>query len=49
MSKHPKLLYVVNEAYFFVSHRLAVARGAVAAGFLRRLKQLVERPAGLFK
>ena len=26
-----------------------VIDGAVAAGFLRRLKQLVERPAGLFK
>ncbi len=33
MSKRPKLLYVVNEAFFFVSHRLAVARRAVAAGF----------------
>ena len=33
MSKRPKLLFVVNEAYFFVSHRLAVAQGAVAAGF----------------
>ena len=29
----PKLLYVVNEAYFFLSHRLPVARAAQDAGF----------------
>lgn len=28
-----RLLFVVNEAYFFVSHRLAVARAARRAGF----------------
>lgn len=29
----PRLLFVVNEAYFFVSHRLAIARAARDAGF----------------
>ena len=31
--RKPKLLYVVNEAYFFLSHRLPVARAAQDAGF----------------
>lgn len=31
--RKPKLLYVVNEAYFFMSHRLPVARAAQDAGF----------------
>jgi glycosyltransferase involved in cell wall biosynthesis len=29
----PRILYVINEAYFFLSHRLALARAAQAAGF----------------
>lgn len=29
----PKLLFVLNEAYFFLSHRLPVAQAAQAAGF----------------
>lgn len=29
----PRLLYVINEAYFFVSHRIPVARAAQEAGF----------------
>ena len=33
MRRNIKLLYVVNEAFFFVSHRLAVAKAAVEAGF----------------
>lgn len=33
MNARPILLYIVNEAYFFLSHRLPVARAAVAAGF----------------
>ena len=33
MAPAPKLLYVVNEAYFFLSHRLAVAEAARDAGY----------------
>ncbi len=33
MPAQQKILYIVNEAYFFLSHRLAVARTAVAEGF----------------
>jgi len=33
VSARPILLYVVNEAYFFLSHRLPVARAAQNAGF----------------
>lgn len=33
MSGRPVLLFIVNEAYFFLSHRLPVARAAQDAGF----------------
>lgn len=33
MKSSPVLLFVVNEAYFFVSHRLAIAQAARGAGF----------------
>lgn len=33
MTARPILLYIVNEAYFFLSHRLPVARAAERAGF----------------
>ncbi len=33
MKRRLRLLYVVNEAYFFMSHRLPIARAALAAGF----------------
>ena len=33
MTKPPRLLYVVNIPRFFVSHRLALARAAQAAGY----------------
>ncbi len=33
MLRRPKLLYLVSEDWYFVSHRLALARAAKAAGF----------------
>jgi glycosyltransferase involved in cell wall biosynthesis len=33
MTKRPRLLYVVTEDWFFLSHRLPMARAAQAAGF----------------
>lgn len=32
-SQRPRLLFVLNEAYFFLSHRLSTAQAAAAAGF----------------
>jgi len=32
-SSKPRVLYVVNEAYFFVSHRLPLAKAAIEAGY----------------
>jgi glycosyltransferase involved in cell wall biosynthesis len=33
MSSKPKILFLVNEAFFFISHRLAVAKAAQESGF----------------
>ena len=33
MRKRPKLLYLVSEAWYFVSHRIALARAAREVGF----------------
>ena len=41
----PTLMFVVNVAWFFVSHRLALARGAIASGFRVHLASDLEDEA----
>lgn len=43
----PRLLFVVNVAWFFASHRLALARAAIAAGFCVHLASDFERESEL--
>lgn len=45
MSGRPKILYVVTEDWFFVSHFLSVAQAAVAAGFEASVATRARDPA----
>ncbi len=49
MSKPPHLLFLVTEDWYFVSHRLALARAALAAGFRVSVATRVSRHADIIR